>query len=139
MNNETQFSNIEMPIDYLAEMLKIQKSFQDANGYNSPLIIHVANAILVEGGELSVEAGAKWWKKYQENIERWGKLSSEEAIEAIIEIQTTNRDKIQVEAIDILHFLLIVFLVCGLDTSKSVFDKYCAKMNVNVKRQETGY
>jgi len=128
---------MESPIDYLGEMLKLQKEFQIKTGFD-PLIKDLALAIMCEGSELSVEAGAKWWKDYLQNGNRWGSMDPQTAILQIKIIQDQNKGKIEVEAIDVLHFLLCVFLACGM-TSKIVFEKYCSKMGVNIKRQETGY
>lgn len=136
-NEERAFPNMIMTIDYLAEMLKIQKEFQIKTGFD-PLIKDLANAIMCEGGELSVEAGAKWWKDYEKNGRRWGKMTFEQAFYQIKTIELENHGTIQVEAIDVLHFLLCVFIACGMD-SKAIYETYCAKMGVNLNRQDNGY
>ena len=123
--------------DFLDEMLKIQEHFQTKNCYR-PLIKDLADSIMIEGGELSVESGSKWWKKYIEDKDRWGKLSHEEAYNYIREVEATNIASIKEEAIDILHFWLCICLELSL-SSKDIFELYCKKMNVNIDRQKSDY
>src|SRR3972149_10551163 len=124
-------------IDFLDEMLKIQKQFQDKTGFD-PLIHDLASAIMAEGGELWMGAGGKWWKTYLEHKGRWGSMSPEEAIKYIKEVESKNKENNEEEAIDILHFLLCVFIVLDM-TSKRIYEKYCQKMGVNFQRQDTTY
>jgi len=123
--------------DFLEEMLKIQKQFQDKTGFD-PLIHDLASAIMAEGGELWMGAGGKWWKTYLEHKGRWGSMSPEEAIKYIKEVESKNKENNEEEAIDILHFLLCVFIVLDM-SSKRIHEKYCQKMGINLQRQDTTY
>ncbi|MBC8493090.1 MAG: dUTP diphosphatase [Chloroflexi bacterium] len=49
-----------------------------------------------------------------------------------------NEEEIKYELIDILHFLLDLFLVWGM-TPEEVMRMYIAKMQQNIERQESGY
>lgn len=124
-------------IDYLTEMLKIQKEFQDKAGYY-PLIKDIASAIMAEGGELWMGAGGKWWKTYIEGKDRWHKMTPEEIVEYIREVEEQNQENIDEELIDILHFWLVACLVRKLD-AKKIFQIYFKKMGINIDRRETGY
>lgn len=122
--------------DLLQEMLKIQKGFQDKYGYKDPLIHNACSALMSEGGETWAASGGKWWKQYIEGA--WGMMGEEDARKYILSVELRNRDKIIEESIDILHFLLIIWLRLGL-TADSIFKAYTEKMGVNMKRQEEGY
>ena len=133
----SQFPKLKIPIDYLEEILKIQKQFQNKTGFD-PCIHNLASAIMAEGGELWMGAGGKWWKTYLENQGRWGSMSPEEAIEYIKKVEIQNKDNLEEEAIDLFHFLLCVFIVLNMN-SKRIYEKYCQKMGVNLQRQDTSY
>lgn len=131
------FPNIKMPVDYLAKMLEHQKEFQKMTGFN-PTIHDLASAIMAEGGELWLGSGGKWWKVYLEHQGKWGTMTPDEAVAYIRKVEVQNKDNEEEEAIDLLHFLICVFIVLDM-SSKRVYDKYCQKMGVNIKRQETNY
>jgi len=123
--------------DKLDELLAIQKSFQIKNSYD-PFIFQTSSAIMSEGGELWSISGGKWWKEYMEGRGTWGHLSPIFITRHIKDIELQNKAKILIESIDVLHFLLIVWLTLGL-TSEEVFEAYKAKMGVNQKRQDEHY
>ena len=74
-----------------------------------------ARAMAEELHELDDELLWKWWSRDQ------------------IDMQN-----IRVELIDILHFLVSAMICAGL-TPQKVYDIYCQKHAVNVKRQDDGY
>lgn len=76
---------------------------------------HYSRAMSEELGELDDELLWKWWSKDE------------------IDMQN-----IRVELIDILHFLVSAMICAGL-TPEKVYDIYCQKHAVNVKRQDDGY
>jgi len=125
--------------DKLDELLAIQKSFQIKNNYN-PFIFQTSSAIMAEGGELWAISGGKWWKEYLGKTGRdtWGHLSPIFLNRYIRDIELQNRAKIIVESMDVLHFLLIVWVTLGL-TPEEVFEAYKAKMGINQKRQDEHY
>jgi hypothetical protein len=124
-------------VDKLDELLTIQKSFQVKNQYE-PFIFQTSSAIMAEGGELWAIAGGKWWKEYLEGRGTWGHLSPMFVTNYIRGIEKKNRAKIIEESIDVLHFLLIVWVTLGLKPDE-VFEAYKNKMGINQKRQETNY
>lgn len=73
-------------------------------------------AIIQETAELRDSVPWKWWSKHQ----------------------TFDLQNARVEVVDILHFLISVAQVLGM-TSQDLFDAYMAKMEVNHKRQDSGY
>jgi len=131
------FPKIEMSVDYLAKMLEHQKEFQAKTGFN-PTIHDLASAIMAEGGELWAGSAGKWWKTYLEHQGKWGTMTPDEAMAYIRKVEIENKDNEEEEAIDLLHFVLCVFVVLDM-SSKRVYDKYCQKMGVNIQRQETNY
>jgi hypothetical protein len=121
--------------DKLAEMLKLQKEFQIKTGFD-PAIHELSSAIMTEGGELWATEG-KWWKHYIENTAR-GLLTKEQDKEYLEKLGVTIHDHQLEESIDIFHFLLCVWIKLGV-TADEVFEAYCSKMKVNVKRQDDKY
>jgi len=124
-------------MDILSEILHIQKSFQIKNSYK-PYIHDLASAIMAEGGELWAIAGGKWWKEYLKYRDTWGHLSPIYLHKYIKDTEHENRAKIIEESIDVLHFLLAVWVELGL-TSEDVFLEYKRKMGINQERQDTNY
>lgn len=78
-------------------------------------LAHYSRAMSEELHELDDELLWKWWSRDE------------------IDIQN-----IRVELIDILHFLVSAMICAGLTPGK-VYDIYCQKHAVNVKRQDDGY
>lgn len=130
------------PENYLQLMYDAQKIFQERNGY-SPKIHELASALMCESGELWSIAGGKWWKKYLDTIiypHAWGeKILKKVYIDYYIKnIELKNRAKILEESIDILHFLLAVWI--NIDASiKEVYEAYRKKNTINQQRQDTNY
>jgi dimeric dUTPase (all-alpha-NTP-PPase superfamily) len=77
-------------------------------------IVHALNAEVVE---FMQELNWKSWKKTTKAI---------------------NKDFIQLELVDALHFLLELMIIWGMDASK-IYTLYKEKMDENIKRQESGY
>lgn len=126
-----------MTKDMLIKMMNMQFGFQTENNYD-PLIFEVASCIMSEGGELWAIAGGKWWKEYLKGEGTWGKLNRYQAQEYIKQVETVNHDKIIEESIDVLHFLLTVWIQAKI-TPQQVFEEYSKKMAVNKHRQKTNY
>ena len=132
------FPNIKMPVNMLREMLDIQKGFQIKNDYNEPIHL-LASAIMTEAGELWAISGGKWWKKYLKDYDfTFGHLQSIYREKFFRDVEKQNRAKIIEESIDVLHFLLCVWVRLGLK-AEEVFESYKAKMGVNQERQNTNY
>ena len=79
-------------------------------------VLHMVRAMQQELAELTDSVPWKWWAKYQK-----------------FDIQNA-----RVEAVDLLHFLLSLFMILGM-TPDDVFGMYYQKHLVNVKRQQDGY
>lgn len=79
-------------------------------------ILNYCLAIRQEVGELTDSVPWKWWAKYQKYDEQ----------------------NVRVEIVDILHFLISLAQVAGM-SADDVFQAYCKKNEVNIKRQESGY
>jgi hypothetical protein len=124
-------------MDKLEELLSIQKSFQIKNSYD-PAIFEIASAIASEGTELWAISGGKWWKEYLKGRDTLGHLSPIYVPRYIRDIEKELRQKIIEESIDVLHFLLIVWLRLNLNASE-VLEAYKVKMGVNQKRQDEHY
>lgn len=131
------FPSIKMPVNMLLEMMNKQFAFQTENQYD-PRIHEVASAIMSEGGELWAIAGGKWWKEYLKKQGTSGHYNRINADSYIKMVEKENHDKIFEESIDVLHFLLTVWIQLKV-TPQEVFDKYIGKMDVNKKRQKDHY
>jgi dimeric dUTPase (all-alpha-NTP-PPase superfamily) len=78
--------------------------------------IELCRAIIHETVELEDELGWKWWKTRKE----------------------ADLFKVKEEAIDVLHFLLSLFLKLGMD-AEEVRKLYKQKWQINMNRQNNGY
>ena len=123
--------------DRLMEMMNAQFAFQTENDYDPP-IHEVASAIMSEGGELWSISGGKWWKEYLKKQGTSGHLNRMNAFSYMKKVEQVNHDKIVEESIDVLHFLLTVWIQAKV-TPQQVFDAYMGKMEVNKKRQKEHY
>jgi len=101
-------------MDYLEEMLKLQRDFQEKFSFHPPLH-SVASAIMTEAGELWVVSEGKWWSKK--------KYTNDERME---------------ELVDLLHFFLAYCVEIGI-SPKELYDRHVRKLSVNYKRQLEGY
>jgi dimeric dUTPase (all-alpha-NTP-PPase superfamily) len=79
-------------------------------------ILNYCRAMQQETAELVDSVPWKWWAKYQ-------KFDEQNA---------------RVELIDILHFVISIAQVLGM-SADDIFDVYCKKHSVNMRRQESGY
>jgi len=89
----------------------------------------IGNMILAtqaELGELLEGTGWKWWRPVEAQAAPDG--DSEEA-----------QRKAQVEWADLMHFMLSLGLLLGMDSVQKIQDVYFGKMQVNHLRQEDGY
>lgn len=78
--------------------------------------IDLCRAIIHEAVELEDELGWKWWKT----------------------AKGVDSARAKEEAIDVLHFLLSLFIKLGMD-AKEVEEAYRRKWHVNMDRQNKGY
>jgi dimeric dUTPase (all-alpha-NTP-PPase superfamily) len=99
----------------LHELLQIQSDFQTAYFpiRNIPLS-SLASAVACEAMEIWAASGKWWYKNNREDLE-----------------------KIKEESIDILHFLLMLWLKLGMNENQ-IADLYRKKMQVNIQRQTEG-
>ena len=97
------------------EMLKIQKDFQKRFPVETLKFSEIATAIAAEGLEIWHDSDGRWWA-------------------------TPNMDAehLKEESIDVLHFLLLLWLKLGMD-EKEIFEAYQNKMLENIRRQREGY
>jgi dimeric dUTPase (all-alpha-NTP-PPase superfamily) len=111
--------------DMLAEIFECQKVLNkrigvdtDAMGEEQQVhwLLNYSRALTQETAELVDSLPWKWWAKYQ----------------------TYDRANVQVEIIDLLHFLVSLAQVAGL-SAKDMHELYMKKNRVNFQRQETGY
>ena len=122
--------------------MEIQREFQDSTGLK-PSVQELASAIMTEGGELWSISGGKWWKNYLKddsptpNKPR-GALSLKVKKWYLDTVEDENFNKILEESIDILHFLLCVWIKLDV-TPQHIFKEYCKQMDVNKTRQENNY
>ena len=121
----------------LRDMFIIQNNFQKMNKLDVP-VCDLASAIMTEGGELWSASGGKWWKKYLEGEDIRGRLYEELQPKYLEDVEEQNKQEIIVESIDLLHFLLAVWLRLGV-SAEEVYYEYIHKMSINFKRQEEGY
>ena len=100
--------------DKLDSLFILQKEFQDKYGF-WPELHDICSAGASEYLELWAKSSGKWWKK----------------------TQTSKKEQVE-ELVDILHFFLLSCLKLELSPQK-LFDEYKKKLEINVKRQESGY
>jgi dimeric dUTPase (all-alpha-NTP-PPase superfamily) len=79
-------------------------------------LLNYSRALSQETAEMIDSLPWKWWARYQ----------------------NYDRANVQVEIVDMLHFLVSLAQVAGLD-AKDVHELYMKKNRVNFQRQESGY
>ena len=113
------------PTDLLEEIFDCQKALNkrigvDTDALNEEQQVHwllqYSRALSQETAEMIDSVPWKWWAKYQKY----------------------DRPNVQVEIVDMLHFLVSLAQVAGL-TAKDVHELYMKKNRVNFQRQDTGY
>jgi dimeric dUTPase (all-alpha-NTP-PPase superfamily) len=111
--------------DMLAEIFDCQKALNKRIGVDTDALseeqqvhwlLQYSRALSQETAEMIDSVPWKWWAKYQKY----------------------DRPNVQVEIVDMLHFLVSLAQVAGL-TAKDVHELYMKKNRVNFQRQETGY
>ena len=111
--------------DMLAEIFECQKSLNKRIGIDTDALdeerqvhwlLNYSRALTQETAELVDSLPWKWWAAYQKY----------------------DRPNVQVEIVDLLHFLVSLAQVAGL-TAADVHELYMKKNRVNFRRQETGY
>lgn len=135
----------------LDEMLKIQKDFQNKFPVETLKYSDIAGAISSEAMEIWHDTDGRWWKKgffdcniystmgcTQCSVPDHTKCGMKQLPDYTKCDMKQLLDHLKEESIDILHFLLILWLKLGMD-EKEIFDKYKEKMGVNIKRQNDGY
>lgn len=92
-----------------------------------------AQAVMSELGELHETIGWKWWREIQDQVgtTSYGELEANEKHDKTLQ-------NARVECIDMLHFLVSLMMLVGLD-AKGTYDMYVDKHQVNVLRQDSGY
>ena len=79
-----------------------------------------------------------WLRKFLEAMQDESRELGEELLWKWWSKDSLDMQNIRVEIIDQLHFWLSLAMTAGMDAQK-VFDIYCQKNQVNIKRQEEGY
>ncbi len=111
--------------DMLAEIFECQKALNKRIGVDTDALgeeqqvhwlLNYSRALTQETAELVDSLPWKWWAKYQKY----------------------DRANVQVEIVDLLHFLVSLAQVAGLSAG-DVHELYMKKNRVNFQRQETGY
>ena len=114
-----------MTRDMLEEIFECQKALNkrigvDTDAMNEEQQVHwllnYSRALSQETAEMIDSVPWKWWAKYQ----------------------NYDRPNVQVEIVDMLHFLVSLAQVAGLG-AQDVHELYMKKNRVNFQRQETGY
>jgi dimeric dUTPase (all-alpha-NTP-PPase superfamily) len=114
-----------MTRDMLEEIFEGQKALNkrigvDTDAMNEEQQVHwllnYSRALSQETAEMIDSVPWKWWAKYQKY----------------------DRPNVQVEIVDMLHFLVSLAQVAGLG-AKDVHELYMKKNRVNFQRQDTGY
>ncbi len=127
--------------DLLKGMLTKQEYFRNVYRY-TPRLKDIAMAIAAEAMELWEGSGGKWWKSYEDGngefLERWGKLTVNEAETVLKQIELINEEHNKEEIIDLLHFVLEACLQYGM-SAEEIYNIYSQKMVKNRERQRTGY
>ena len=112
-------------IDKLQEIFDCQKALNKRIGVDTDAmteeqqvhwLLQYSRALSQETAEMIDSVPWKWWAKYQKY----------------------DRANVQVEIVDMLHFLVSLAQVAGLD-AKDVHELYMKKNRVNFQRQDTGY
>lgn len=113
----------------MEDLMEAQKKFMEELGINVNDLsekevevntVYMITAILSELGELLEGFNWKPWKKQK------------------IVMRDTERKYLLYEGVDILHFLLEIFILWGFD-AKDVKEAYYSKMRENSRRQKEGY
>ena len=111
--------------DQLRELFRMQKSLNERIGVftdamseadKTKWVLNYTRAMSQELAELTDSVPWKWWAKYQ----------------------TFDEQNARVEVVDLLHFVISLAQVLGMDAD-TVFAAYLKKNEVNLKRQDTGY
>ena len=111
--------------DQFRKLFEMQKSLNARIGVHTDTmtdeekarwILNYCRAMSQEIAELTDSVPWKWWAKYQ-------KFDEQNA---------------RVEVVDLFHFLISLAQVLGM-SADDVFNAYCRKNEVNLKRQDTGY
>jgi dimeric dUTPase (all-alpha-NTP-PPase superfamily) len=111
--------------DMMEEIFECQKALNKRIGVDTDTLgeeqqvhwlLNYSRALTQETAELVDSLPWKWWAKYQ----------------------TYDRANVQVEIVDLLHFLVSLAQVAGL-SARDVHELYMKKNRVNFQRQETGY
>jgi dimeric dUTPase (all-alpha-NTP-PPase superfamily) len=114
-----------MTRDMLEEIFECQKALNKRIGVDTDALgeeqqvhwlLNYSRALSQETAEMIDSVPWKWWAKYQKY----------------------DRPNVQVEIVDMLHFLVSLAQVAGLG-AKDVHELYMKKNRVNFQRQDTGY
>ncbi len=128
MSVENPISNSENNLlnpDKLDELFRLQKLLNERIGIKTDnmsdeerikWVLNYCRAMSQEIAELTDSVPWKWWAKYQK----------------------FDKQNAKVEVIDLLHFLISLAQVLGLN-SDDLYDGYVKKNKINFVRQETGY
>ncbi|HON06468.1 MAG TPA: dUTPase [Verrucomicrobiota bacterium] len=128
MSVENQSPNSENNLlkpDKLDELFRLQKLLNERIGIQTDKmtdeerikwILNYCRAMSQEIAELTDSVPWKWWAKYQQ----------------------FNKQNAKVEVIDLLHFLISLAQVLGMN-SNDLYEGYVKKNKINFVRQETGY
>ncbi len=121
LNNE---NNLIKP-DKLDELFRLQKLLNERIGIQTDKmseeerikwILNYCRAMSQEIAELTDSVPWKWWAKYQQ----------------------FDKQNAKVEIIDLLHFLISLAQVLGMNAD-DLYEGYVKKNKINIVRQETGY
>lgn len=117
-------------MDTFARMLALQEQLQrESFGYNFETMTAEQRIQYIKDMKLALEA------ELQEALDEtgWKPWATQKFI---------NRDAYFGELVDVLHFLMNMFLVLGDNTgdlADEIFTKYCLKNHINERRQREGY
>lgn len=117
-------------MDTFARMLALQEQLQrESFGYNFETMTAEQRIQYIKDMKLALEA------ELQEALDEtgWKPWATRKFI---------NRDAYFGELVDVLHFLMNMFLVLGDNTgdlADEIFTKYCLKNHINERRQREGY
>ena len=117
-------------MDTFARMLALQEQLQrESFGYNFETMTTEQRIQYIKDMKLALEA------ELQEALDEtgWKPWATRKFI---------NRDAYLGELVDVLHFLMNMFLVLGDNTgdlADEIFTKYCLKNHINERRQREGY
>jgi dimeric dUTPase (all-alpha-NTP-PPase superfamily) len=111
--------------DKLEEIFRLQQTLNRRIGVDTARmtdkqrqqwVLNYCRAMSQEIAELTDSVPWKWWAKYQK----------------------FDKQNARVEVVDLLHFLISLAQVLGMDAD-DVFEAYTKKHNVNLARQQSGY